>query len=193
MINLDEYEIFRSHKSTLKNTSYDAHGSPKYMTDSELDVVDFDAVKEEYAKSLRLSEIPKSNDAVFDSGLGAPVFLEFKNGFIDQKTAFDLQKKIYDSVLIFSDITSCTVSELRKIAEYILVYNEDDNIDNKDSELKIKTQVQSSPAYVGFLKTIARYANDEYIGFGLRRFSKYCFKAVHTFTRNEFAIYLETL
>ena len=71
------------------------------MTESQLRVVNFDAVKDEYIKPLRESETPKSNDALMQKLNGSFVFIEFKYGRIDTNAAFSLRRKIFDSLLIF--------------------------------------------------------------------------------------------
>lgn len=63
------------------------------MTLSTREAVNFDDVKEEYVKQLGVSEIPKSNDALFDDGKGFLVFIEFKNGFMDRPKQFAVRKK----------------------------------------------------------------------------------------------------
>lgn len=69
MIDLNTFQIFADHLSNLKETSIDKRdGTPQYMTLSTRDAVNFDDVKEEYVKQLGVSEIPKSNDALFDDG-----------------------------------------------------------------------------------------------------------------------------
>lgn len=56
MIDLDTYEIFRVNKTTLKETSKDAseRESVQYMTDSPIEVVDFDKVKRHYANHRKI-------------------------------------------------------------------------------------------------------------------------------------------
>lgn len=197
MIDLDSYPIFADNRSTLKETSLDNRdGKAVYMTESSLPAIDFDGVKEGYVKDLGLSETPRSNDALFEDGEGGLVFAEFKNGHMDRPTQFAVRKKIYDSVLIFTDITSTRISDLRKAVKYILVYNESANRDNRsDEELTKKNSraVQPSSSFDCFAKMVSRYADEEYICFGLRIFQKYCFKEVHTFTVDEFEAYLTTL
>lgn len=198
MIDLEQYEIFVHHRSTLKETSLDDRdGSVNaYMTDSMLDVVDFDGVKEEYIRDLQLCETPKSNDALFNDGCGCLVFAEFKNGFINRTEQFSIRKKIYDSVLMFSDITSMGISEMRKMVKYILVYNESANQANildKELQKKQRAQPPPSPALDNFAKTMGKLAKEEYICFGLSIFRNYCFKEVHTYTKTEFEDYLSGL
>lgn len=197
MINLSEYKIFANHFSTLKETSADkSKGKKVYMTESLLDAVNFDDVKDEYVKNLRLSEIPKSNDALFSDDKGSLIFVEFKNGFMDRCEQFCVQKKVYDSVLVFTDITSLKISDMRKMVKYILVYNEFANKDNSlddDLKKKQKTTVQQSSSFDYFAKTMGKHAKDEYICFGLKMFLNYCFKEVHTFTKAEFEAYISNI
>ena len=197
MIDLNTFQIFADHLSNLKETSIDKRdGTPQYMTLSTRDAVNFDDVKEEYVKQLGVSEIPKSNDALFDDGKGFLVFVEFKNGFMDRPKQFEVRKKVYDSALIFTDITSTGISYMRDHMKYILVYNETANQDNDlDEELKKKrkTAVQPSPAFDAFAKNVGKYANEEYVCFGLKIFQNYCFKEVHTYTEAEFNAYLSSL
>lgn len=197
MTNLSRYKIFSDHLSTLKETSVDDRDGEKiYMTESLRCVVNFDDVKDEYVKGLGLSEIPKSNDALFEDDRGALIFVEFKNGFMDRNKQFAVRKKVYDSVLIFTDITSFRISDMRNTVKYILVYNEFANRENSyDEELekKQKTTIQPSPSFDGFAKTLGKYANEEYVCFGLKIFLNYCFKEVHTYTEEEFEAYLSSL
>ena len=198
MIELSKYDIFRHQATSLKETSSDDRNKKEeaYMTESDREAVDFDKVKAEYIEGLGLHEIPKSNDALLDDGRGTLVFVEFKNGLINSAEQFAIRKKIYDSVLIFSDITSMGISKTREIMKYILVYNETRNMTNhSDSQLAKKNalSVQPSPSFDTFAKTISGYAKEEYVYFGLRMFEKYCFKEVHTFTEAEFESYLESL
>lgn len=132
MITLSDYEMFKECYSTLQETSLDrtADGAEFFMTDCTMQVVNFDQVKEKYIAPLKLSETPASNDALFEDGKGNIIFVEFKNGYIDKKTQFRLRKKIYDSMLIFTDIVSAGIHDMREVAEYILVYNEIVNADN---------------------------------------------------------------
>lgn len=191
MVDLSSYEAFARHLSTLKETSLDCRdGKAVYMTESSLCAVNFDDVKNEYVQNLHLSEIPKSNDALFVCG-DTLLFAEFKNGYIDRAKQFEIRKKIYDSLFIFTDITSLRISDLRKMMEYILVYNETANAGNK--ELSPKNEVQPSVSFNQIAQTLRGYAQKEYVCFGLLRYQNYCFKAVHTYTQAEFEAYLTQL
>ena len=95
MIDLDN-AIFTNHISTLKDTSLDKREKETYyMTSSARSAINFDDVKNEYIKSLDMSETPSSNDALFEDGNGSVVFVEFKNKKIDSKTQYRIRRKIY--------------------------------------------------------------------------------------------------
>ena len=67
---MNKLSIFKKNLSTLKETSIDNNNTTtqEFMTDSLLEVVNFDGVKNEYIKTLKLKETPKSNDALFFVG-----------------------------------------------------------------------------------------------------------------------------
>lgn len=196
MPQLNNYQIFADNFTTLKNTSLDGdkrHGV--YMTESSLQVVAFDKVKKAYCKNCHLSQMPESNDALFEDGNGTLVFVEFKNGFIDQGTVYKLKDKIYNSVFIFSGITELGIPAICNSVNYILVYNEAANRTNKDAQLQKKQAmaVSASPSLDKIGKATAKWANKEYICFGLEAFKHYCFKEVNTFTQAEFEDYLKKI
>lgn len=192
LIKFEDYPILNNHLSTLKDTSIDFHDQDniQYMTNSERKAVNFDDVKGEYIEKLSLVEVPKSNDALFMTRDNMLIFVEFKNGFMDGKKKFDVRKKIYDSVIILTDILDSGISKLRDQLEYILVYNEDVNKGEADV-LKKASYVQPSKAYDALAKTIFGMAKKEYVCFNIDIFKNYCFKDVHTYTEKEFEEYLE--
>ncbi len=195
MINISDYPILKNNICTLKDTSVDKRDSRvvMYMTDSSRSAVNFDKVKEEYIRPLKLNEVPKSNDALMEDGKGKLIFIEFKNGYMDRAKQFAVRKKIYDSVLIFTDIVSVGISSMRKCMEYILVYNENVNEKNPDIIEEKKRHVQSSASFDSFAKGVSGLAGEEYVCFGVKLFEKYCFKKVHTYTEKEFEQYLSVL
>lgn len=197
MIDLKSYSFFSNNLSNLKELSLDKqNGQKNYMIQDKREAVNFDAVKAEYIKFLKLTTIPRSNDALFDDGKGSLVFVEFKNGCIDNRIVFEIKQKIYDSILIFSDITAKGISYTRSHMNYILVYNEDkikDNLYNEDVNNTSNVAVQRSSSFDDFAKKVGQYAKEEYIKFGLKRFQNYCFKEVHTYTKKEFQDYLLNL
>lgn len=192
MIDVNAYPILERHRSTLAQTSWD-NKNRAYMTTSTLDAINFDDVKGEYIKGLGLSDTPSSVDALYVDKKGYVIFVEFKNGYIDNTEKYSVQKKIYDSMLILGDITSIHISDMRKRAVFILVYNDQANERSRDKEYNEKKKaVQPSSAYDKLAKTVSGYAGKEYVCFGLRMFEKYCFQEVHTYNQEEFEEYLKT-
>lgn len=119
------------------------------------------------------------------------VFVEFKNGFMDKKSKFAIQKKIYDSIVILTDILDQGISHLKDHMEYILVYNESVNAAEQDVMKKKKYAVQHSESYRAFTKSVSKLAKNEYIYFGIDFFENYCFRKVHTYSKEEFEEYLK--
>ena len=176
VINFNDYPILKDNMSTLKETSIDKHEQNKvtYMTDSDRDAVNFDNVKEAYIENLGVHEVPKSNDALFLNNRDDLVFVEFKNGFMDNAKKYAVRKKIYDSIIILTDILDKGVSHLRDHMEYILVYNESVNAGEKDVLNKNEAVVQHSEAFDYFAKSVGKMANEEYVCFGIKLFGSAC-------------------
>lgn len=62
----EDIEIFKNNISSLKDTSRDSDSEvPGYMTDSEIQVINFDKVKESYIRKMNLTNTPCSNDALY--------------------------------------------------------------------------------------------------------------------------------
>lgn len=175
--------IFKKNMSTFKETSYDKDGEePGYMTDSQIQVINFDKVKDGYIKNLALSNTPCSNDALYFGKDNKIFFVEFKNGVLDERPRrnFNLCKKIYDSLLIFNDIVNKNISFCRENLYFILVYNESKN----RREACRTEQEESSKAIIS--KKIHKKAKKKFVRFGLDRFEKLYFKEVFTYTESEF-------
>lgn len=186
MINIEAHPILKKYIDTLHETSLDAGSSvTEYMTDSQIEVVDFDKVKKEYAGNLHLSIQPTSNDALYISTGSNDTFIEFKNGSLwQEKKREEVRSKIYNSVLMLTDIIGENISYTRKHLNYILVYNETKNSD--DENINVKTEVQDSQAREEISKSVFKLAKERKIRFGLERFKGYCFKEVATYTKEEF-------
>lgn len=156
-------EIFDKHISTLQKTSIDTDNG-KDMTNSQYPVVNFDEVKDEYIdkNSLKLKDIPSSIDAILCKG-NKIFFIEFKNGRLDANDVYCIRKKIYDTLLIYGDITGKTIEYTRKFIDFILVYNAERN-----SKEKLALMVQKD-----------LYSK-------LFPFKDYCFKDVIVYTKDKF-------
>lgn len=175
--------IFKDNMTTFKETSYDKDGKePRYMTNSEIQVINFDKVKNWYIKDMFLSSTPCSNDALYIGKDNKIFFVEFKNGALEKnkKMIFNVYNKIYDSLLIFNDIVHQNISFCRENLYFILVYNE-----SKNSYEECETKQEDSPkAMIG--KLIHNKAKKKFVRFGLDKFEKIYFKEVFTYTESEF-------
>lgn len=61
----EDIKIFKDNVSSFKDTSRDSDGeAPKYMTNSEIRVINFDKVKESYIREMNLSDTPCSSDSL---------------------------------------------------------------------------------------------------------------------------------
>ena len=197
MNDLRTYEIFQRNLSTLKETCVDTHdGIPvPQLTRSERVAINFDKVKEDYIQDLQLAQTPASNDALFETEDGAVVFVEFKNGYLDSKKGYELTKKIYDSMLIFSDITGITIGTSRNMMDYILVYNQEKNKEHQSALERENpaTSVQESPSYNRFGDIVSSLGKTETVLFRLKKFENYLFRKVHTYNEEQFERYLSSL
>ena len=179
----NDIPIFKNNMTTFKETSYDKDGKePGYMTNSEIQVINFDKVKDCYIKDMSLSSIPCSNDALYIGKNNKIFFVEFKNGDLEKnkKMIFNVYNKIYDSLLIFNDIVQRNISFCRENLYFILVYNESKNC----SEEREVTQEDSPKAMIS--KRIHSKAKKKFVRFGLDKFEKIYFKEVFTYTESEF-------
>lgn len=177
-------------KNTLKNTSMDKSKSPcEYMTQCQLEVIDFDRVKDDYIYINRLPKIANSSDALFIDEKSNELFLiEFKNGIIDNLKNFKLKLKIYDSLLILLDIANMNIRYSRQHINFILVYNE--KVTHQSSHYRLKKdEVVQSPALEAIVSRASKLAKLEYIQFDLGIFKGLYFKNVYTYTSFEFQKY----
>jgi hypothetical protein len=185
MINVKSIKIFSEAICSLRKTSKDNHDSNDfYMTNSALSVNNFDLVKDKYIRELSLSEHPKSSDAFYVSNSGKMYLIEFKNGKVDRN---EVLIKIFDSLLILTDILSENISYTRQNLSFILVYNETNNPYTEKE--KDEVQVSRSRTYIG--ERISKLGKENFIRFNLKRFEKLYFKDVLTLTDDDFENYLK--
>ncbi|MBQ7079830.1 MAG: hypothetical protein IJM92_09255 [Fibrobacter sp.] len=171
-------ELFEKHHSTLKKTSLDDSTSPViYMSESEQEVVDFDAVKEEYKKKFCCNTgDARSCDALLIDNENIAL-IEFKNGKItDSKEKEKIRSKIGESLLIFNDLTGKNLSFDRAYVHFILVYN-------KQKNDKFETERVSS--LNKFVDVLASKADDSYLLEGFKHY-QFMFKNVKTINEEEF-------
>lgn len=178
--------------SILEKTSEDDNNG-EHMTKSQLKVINFDSVGgKKYTRNNNLSIQLKTNDVLFLHNDERYTFIEFKNGKlldksnrIDIKKLKDIELKILNSMFVLGDIEEKSLNTLKEITNYILVYNEEKNSPNEKnsiSEIGNYFVNQGSSLSVGE-NTLDK---DEIICFGLEKFKDYCFKNVHTYSKEEF-------
>lgn len=189
MMSLNDYEIFRNNRDSLQELSKDDRSPDhiQYMTNSSLSAVNFDMVKRNYANGLALSEDVAASVDGLASTADSVVFLEFKNGKVSNR---NVKNKMWDSLLIFCDITKKDITYTRNHVDFVLIYNEAANV---SSNQRSKTTVQDSPSRLAISKGIAQMGNQKLILFGLERYKKLYFREVHTYTKEEFETYLDKL
>ena len=189
MINIDEYDILKNNKSSLKELSKDDSdiNNILYMTESDIEAINYDYVKTQYVNSLGLSE--ETANSVDGIMYNTPyiTFVEFKNGKMKNEKR-KVKDKIKDSLLIFSDITGKNISFLRENMDFILVYN---NEKNPLPNQMTKGYVQESKSRDYIAGNLMKKAKEEFIRFDLERFKKLYFRDVHTYTEVEFEAFLE--
>ena len=92
------------------------------MSESELKVINFDKVTKRYCEDKGKKVVPKSVDSLIYEDKKS-IFIEFKNGVLDDEDIDDIINKIKDSLLIYCDIVETRISETRYSLDFILVYN----------------------------------------------------------------------
>lgn len=173
--------IDNCYRTTLKETSYD-NDNKEYMTQSTLEVVDFDKLKNLFQSNLRREKTLCSNDALFENHDGEIFMIEFKNGRIKSDVIHKLHRKNYDSVLIHLHYDNRDIKTITEKLNYILVYNEEKNPNESGTNESISRS--TSRNMIG--TTLASRANTHPIFFGLNYFRGYIFKEVYTLTKKQF-------
>lgn len=182
MIDLDAYPIFLGNKKTLKEISKDNSVPEKiqYMTESKMEVVDFDQVKRCYLNELGLSEENATSVDAIVPFVDHIAFVEFKNGKVNNRNVKD---KARDSLLIFSAITEKDITYTRDKLDYIVVYNLEKN--PLPNQIK-KENVQESLSRVKIADHFLKKSKTEFIRFDLEPYKKLYFREVHTYPKEKF-------
>lgn len=175
--------IDNCYRTTLKETSYD-NDNNEYMTESTLEVVDFDKLKNHFQSNLDRKDERTfcSNDALFENHDGEIFMIEFKNGRIQRDVQFNLFWENFDSVLIHMHYDRRDIQTIKEKLNYILVYNEvkNQNVDGTNDSISQSTSRNKIGA------TLASKANTHFILFGLNYFKGYIFREVFTLTKKQF-------
>lgn len=193
MVNLNQITIFKDHVDTLEKTSLNDDQNI-YMTASQKIVINFDAVKTKYAKQLSLSDWPASIDALVQVGQNV-YFIEFKDGNL-KKEIYGLRRKIYESLLLYCDITKEQISDTRTYMTYILVYNKAANkscigdvVAVNSSDSLASDEVQDTPSVDKLILEMGELSNQTNTEtFGLRvAFKGLYFLEVLVYDKEEFS------
>ncbi len=187
LVNLDAVPLFAGHKTTLMQASMDDSDREhiEYMTQSDLEAVDFDLVKRLYTKELKLSEESATSvDAIvqFKDHID---FIEFKNGKVNNR---NIKDKARDSLLIFLDLTGKNISYAREQVDYIVVYNIEKN--PLPNQMK-KGALQDSPSRISIANHFSAKAETPLILFDLEKYQTLYFRKVRTYSKEEFEKYLQ--
>ncbi len=189
MIKKMDLKIYNT--STLKQTSKDDNNE-EYMTESTIRVINFDSIGgDKYSKNNKLNIQLKTNDVLFLHNDKKYTFIEFKNGkLVDKTNKIDIKKlknielKILNSLFVLGDIEEKSLSSLKEITDYILVYNEEKNTPNERNSISEIGNYFINQGNISSEKT--KTEREEIICFGLEKFKDYCFKNVHTYSKEEF-------
>lgn len=168
----------------IADTSYDSTNGVS-MSYSTLPVYNFDSVKEVHTRSWGLSKHPKSADALHFDEDGSAAFIEFKNCAIRTGKRIEVRRKMYDSLLILEDIAPKGLEFSHKHCDFILVYNAQKN-STPDEDVNPAQRISPSSHRVDIAENLLAKAGEEFIRFGLEDFQDYCYRAVHTYSEEEF-------
>jgi len=159
-------------KTTLKETSKDEAAS-MYMTESQLEVYNFDHVKERYYQKYQLPKGEKisSCDALYLGDLlkDEHYLIEFRNMNFENiskgRIRGEIKEKLSGSLLILTDIIQVGISQMRQTTNFLLVYN--------DQKGRISAEIS---------KRVNSKSND----FNLRKYEHIYYKQCLILDKNEF-------
>lgn len=171
---------FLAHLTSAKAVSCDSDNNV-HMTSSMATVVNFDQVVRDYSNSRKFSCVC-SADAFYCDSNGSCYLIEFKNGRLDKGKMFEIKQKIYDSLLVLSDLTDTTLKDYRNELEFILVYNKEKNPDLFNAF----PAPSNSPSLRMMTNGMAQKAKKPFKEESLESFERYCFKRVSGMSADEF-------
>lgn len=165
-------DLLKRHVCTLKKASRDDTNHQE-MCRSQLKVVDFDKIPNEYARGKGWRGVPKSNDALYISPEEKWYFIEFKNGSINSG---EIYRKLYDSLIMLLELKILPDFEyIRRYIQYILVYN-------SEKQERIPPSEGRDETYGYFLNR----AKTEKKLFGIEKLEQYLFSETHTYSKADF-------
>lgn len=193
MINYSDYKA--TLKDTSKDTSSDAEGSAsEYMTNSSVEVVNFDDFIEAYFKENNSkAKKPDSVDALCMLN-NKFCLIEFKNG---QFKYSDISKKIGHSISVLMFKENKLPIDLRNNTMFILVYNKDSK-KISDEEYKSfnelnylgPSQIKCSTSF-DLIQNAVVPKSKPLIKFGVSSFENVYFSEVKTMDKDVFNQYIQ--
>lgn len=166
------HPMLQKHTCTLEKASRDTTNAEP-ICNSQMEVVDFDKIPNEFSRGRGWSNVPKSNDALYIDAQQKWHFIEFKNGEVKKGEVY---RKLYDSLLMLMEWNIIPSFDfIRTNIDYILVYNADKY--GKD---------QKAPAREQTYSYIMALAEQEERLFDIDKFEKYLFRKTHTYTKAQF-------
>ena len=190
----NNYRILTLYTKSFKHLSYD-EDKKEYMTESLKKAQSYDDIVKDFYLSINEGgSIPKSNDVLFyESQFNDFIFIEFKNGNINNKKSKRIIAKNKKSIIALQKITENNVTNdfIKNYGQYILVYNID-NIGNKENykianKVLHNNQINSSNSKGYIYSSIVRKSSNiqRPILFGLESIAKY-YKFIATIEKGEF-------
>ncbi|MDF7638193.1 hypothetical protein PT285_01915 [Lactobacillus sp. ESL0791] len=191
---LTELSLVRHCKSTIKECSYD-DDNHEYMFVSPKVAYNFDAIKNVMLREVyqNIPGKPSSSDALLEVA-GKYVFIEFKNGKFNK---FNVEKKMYDSAIILSELLNITMQEIRSSCYFVLVYNEGKNLVQSKNQGYVTDYApellnkNDSPSRDYIARRISKNAKKHFIKFGYEMFKGFLYADVYTSTKAEFQDWLD--
>ena len=175
MNDIYKHQLLRENMSTVDAVSYDNANCVSLVSGAEK-MVDFDAVKQRMLSEMGFPEEgTKSVDGIMNIGRKI-LLIEFKNTTMDSSTKTEVRIKAIDSLLILSEVLSDYWYNIRKDAEFVLVYEKNKNKDkvNKEDNKRI---IQDH---------LMKKAKDEMVYFDMGKLKGYHFSNVHTYNQQQF-------
>ncbi len=165
-------DLFQRHLCSIKKASTDTTNRTA-MSDSDITVINFDKIPQEYARGKGWPCLPASNDALYIGEDQTWYFIEFKNGSINKG---DLFRKIYDSLIMLLELGLLPDFQfVREHIQYILVYNSEKH-----------TKIQASQSRDASYSYFSHLARSEPKLFDVDKLEKYLFLETHTYTKELF-------
>lgn len=93
-------KVLKKYLCTMTRASKDITND-EAMCESNITVINFDKIPNEYTRGKGWRGVPKSNDALYIDDDNKWFFVEFKNGTIHKE---DIYRKIYDSLIMLIEL-----------------------------------------------------------------------------------------